>query len=288
MAWKFYESDGSLIGGTGRGWHIYGPDGSIIGGGGTPGSLEVAEIDGNPDVSDVTRIEVTNGTLTDNGGGQVTLTIGGGSNHDMLDGSVHQDSVADAVSQGSLIYGNATPKWDELVIGSEGQVLASISGVPAWSNSWTLVEARNPITGANVQDFNGLTAYSEVLVIARAITFGSNDNFAIRVSTDNGSSFFTTSGDYQDLGQAGTENASTGVGFHSTAATAARTGHIHIFPFNISSAVKMIIRSAITPGTSVSTGSLFVASSTALNAIRVYSTGANNFTAGTIYVFGKR
>lgn len=38
--------------------------------------------------------------------------------HAMLDGSVHTDSVADAVTRGSLIYGNSTPKWDELVIGT--------------------------------------------------------------------------------------------------------------------------------------------------------------------------
>lgn len=41
-------------------------------------SLRVKEIDGSPDVSPVTEIQVTNGTLTDNGGGSVTLTITGG------------------------------------------------------------------------------------------------------------------------------------------------------------------------------------------------------------------
>lgn len=45
--------------------------------------------------------------------------------HAMLDGSVHSDSVADAVTRGSIIYGNATPKWDELVVGGADTFLGS-------------------------------------------------------------------------------------------------------------------------------------------------------------------
>ena len=41
------------------------------------GSLEVKEIDGAPDVTGVSIIQVTNGTLTDNGGGNVTIATGG-------------------------------------------------------------------------------------------------------------------------------------------------------------------------------------------------------------------
>ena len=57
---------------------------------------------------------------------------GGGANHDILDGSVHQDSVADGVTRGSLIYGNATPKWDELVIGAAGAALVSDGTDASW------------------------------------------------------------------------------------------------------------------------------------------------------------
>lgn len=40
-------------------------------------SLEVKEVDGTPDVTSVKTIRVTNGTLTDDGGGQVTISTGG-------------------------------------------------------------------------------------------------------------------------------------------------------------------------------------------------------------------
>ena len=41
-------------------------------------SLTVKEADNNPNVANVRTIVVSNGTLTDNGGGQVTLSTGGG------------------------------------------------------------------------------------------------------------------------------------------------------------------------------------------------------------------
>lgn len=41
-------------------------------------SLTVKEVDGTPSVSSVETIRVSNGTLTDDGSGQVTITIGGG------------------------------------------------------------------------------------------------------------------------------------------------------------------------------------------------------------------
>ena len=47
-----------------------------IGGGG--GSLEVKEADGAPDVTNVSLIIVSNGKLTDNGGGSVSLDLSGG------------------------------------------------------------------------------------------------------------------------------------------------------------------------------------------------------------------
>lgn len=43
------------------------------------GSIELKEVDGAPDVTGVSKIVVSNGSLTDNGAGQVTLVTGGGS-----------------------------------------------------------------------------------------------------------------------------------------------------------------------------------------------------------------
>ena len=90
--------------------------------------------------------DLTTGALKQ-GGTQVLLVGDAATTHALLDGSVHSDSVADAVTRGSLVYGNSTPKWDELTIGaadtflgSDGtdasyrtaaQVMASLSGEAA-------------------------------------------------------------------------------------------------------------------------------------------------------------
>lgn len=55
--------------------------------------------------------------------------------HAILDGSVHTDSVADAVTRGSIIYGNSTPAWDELVAGAAGTFLASDGTDVAWNGT---------------------------------------------------------------------------------------------------------------------------------------------------------
>lgn len=52
---------------------------NIYGGNNTgKAGLEITEADGTPDIKGVSKIVVSNGTLTDDGQGQVTLTTGGG------------------------------------------------------------------------------------------------------------------------------------------------------------------------------------------------------------------
>lgn len=58
--------------------------------------------------------------------------VGAIGNHTLLNGSEHTDTVADGATTGSLVYGNATPKWDELVVGDSDDILAVNGGVPAW------------------------------------------------------------------------------------------------------------------------------------------------------------
>jgi len=55
--------------------------------------------------------------------------------HDLLS-ATHTDTVINAVTRGSLVYGNATPAWDELVIGTAHQLLKVNAGGtdPAWAS----------------------------------------------------------------------------------------------------------------------------------------------------------
>jgi hypothetical protein len=94
--------------------------------------------------------------LTD--GGATTLHSHAGSGtHTILDGSVHSDSVAQGVSRGSLIYGNATPKWDELVVGSAGAFLRNDGTDAMWS---TLI-LPNAITLNNIVFGSATNTYGQ-------------------------------------------------------------------------------------------------------------------------------
>ena len=54
--------------------------------------------------------------------------------HTLLDGDVHTDTVINTPTRGSLIYGNTTPKWDELTICStDGSQLTSTGTDVTWS-----------------------------------------------------------------------------------------------------------------------------------------------------------
>lgn len=93
---------------------------------------------------------------------------GSGGAHAILDGSTHSDSVAQGVTAGSLIYGNATPKWDELVIGTAGQVLTVSGGLPAWaaaaSSGYSEIQ----------EEGSALTARTKLNFIGAAITAADN------------------------------------------------------------------------------------------------------------------
>lgn len=69
-------------------------------------------------------------------GGEVTVTA-----HALLDGTVNNDTVANAPTRGSLIKGNATPKWDELVLGADNSVLASDGSDLAYETLASLIKA---------------------------------------------------------------------------------------------------------------------------------------------------
>ena len=71
------------------------------------------------------------------------LGTGAASTNALLDGANHTDTVAQGVTRGSLIYGNSTPKWDELVIGASGRVLRS-DGTDA---AWAQVNLTTDVTG---------------------------------------------------------------------------------------------------------------------------------------------
>jgi hypothetical protein len=79
--------------------------------------------------------------------GAWTVPPGGGSNHNLLDGSVHPDTLADTVTDGDIIIGNVTPKWSSLAISVPAANVLNVLSVAFGElrASWkALFDATNP------------------------------------------------------------------------------------------------------------------------------------------------
>ena len=151
---------------------------------------------------------------------------------------------------------------------------------PPGLSPWEFITSQI-VAGATNYDFTNLGGYSEILVLIDGVTRSGAVVSQLRVSTDNGATFLSTSGDYITISTAGVETNLTGVAFFTTAATAARSGWITIMGFNQSVAPKV----ALAPANP--SPAYFIPTTTAFNAVRV-TVSAGTQDAGTIYVYGRK
>lgn len=187
-------------------------------------------------------------------------------------------------TSGDVIYGGASGVPTRLAAGSNGQVLALAAGVPAWIAPTTPWEAVGSWTYsadvANV-DFTNLGAYSELMVVGTDISVSASGVRAMQVSVNNGSSFYSTSGDYVAMAATGIPTNFGWVECHDTASAAVRSFIVRMEMCSITSTHKVFTK---TSGLKVK----FIASTSPINAIRLYSTAGANLQSGTIHVYGKR
>jgi hypothetical protein len=146
------------------------------------------------------------------------------------------------------------------------------------SDGWTLINSWTHSGDVAEVDFTDI-AHDEVRVIARGITKGTTGTLNVRVSSNNGSSFKTASGDYVAIAADGQETALTGVPIHTTNATAARSGAGTLSGLR-NNQHKMFRADNAATFNVVTTTSI-------INAIRVYPSGGGDITAGSIIVLGR-
>ena len=96
------------------------------------GGLTVKDVDGNPSVSNVNTINVTNGTLTDNGGGNITLVVTG----------IPGGGTVTSVATGTGLTGGTITATGTLALADTGV----IAGV--YTSSDITVDAQGRITAA--------------------------------------------------------------------------------------------------------------------------------------------
>ncbi|MCK5476186.1 MAG: hypothetical protein KAI71_06435 [Candidatus Pacebacteria bacterium] len=103
--------------------------------------------------------------------------------HPLLGVTAHSDTVNQTVSQGSLVFGNATPAWDELVIGGNGAILRSDGTDVSWSTA----------SYPNTTTINQLL-FSSAANTVTGVTAGTTGQFLVASATGV-PTFVTASGD---------------------------------------------------------------------------------------------
>jgi hypothetical protein len=107
-------------------------------------------------------------------------------NHNLLNGSEHPDTVTQAVSRGSLIYGNSTPLWDELVIGGAGTVLTSNGTDVSWSSNVVLAAGgaiRTSLVATNTLLFQAYDTDGVSYTTFATLTAGTTPTFNLNAAT---------------------------------------------------------------------------------------------------------
>ena len=143
------------------------------------------------------------------------------------------------------------------------------------AGSWTYS------SGVATVEFLNLDAYSQLVFFHRSLTMGVNGVPRLRVSTDNGSTWKTASGEYSYWNSAGTVTNDVGVFSPGTGWTAeAKSGGATIVGWN--SAVPKLVTVTRTdfPEWSINI-------SAACNALQIMPANGGNWTGGSMYLFGQ-
>lgn len=159
-----------------------------------------------------------------------------------------------------------------------GEVDVTIPG--GGSAGWTLAGSVTILTPVANVDVTGLGSANEILVLVGRLSGVATSASAIRqilLSTNNGASFFTASGDYRQMNAAGTLTNLTAASNHAAATALARSIFCHIINSKVN-APKICYTANGTVW--------FVADDVnPVNAIRVNATAGANLTSGEILVF---
>lgn len=163
---------------------------------------------------------------------------------------------------------------------------ASINTTGSQSGAHSAQLAASWVWSTNVASvaFTGLAGATEIMIYAHGVAVSVSGAATVQASTNNGSSYFTTSGDYVAISQAGTAANTIGATLWGTNATAARYGSIVIKNPDVSGVPKQMhsFPSDATP-LRVFYADLF----NAINAIQVVGSAGGNVTAGRLYVYVK-
>lgn len=213
-------------------------------------------------------------------------------------GSAVLDGIT--ATQGAILYRGAS-EWEALAPGTSGKFLKTQGAAanPLWDTpaggggggAFELAGTNHTSTGIWDQsvdgslasvEFDNLDNYSEIQVILAGVSASASGVRRMEVSDDNGSSFFTTSGDYNFVSSAGAPTDDTLITLIDAASAAARWAAFTIFQWN-QARLKYCQN---TLSTTFTRQFIKNNAAVALNSIRVYN-DSGTLNGGVIYCYGR-
>lgn len=169
--------------------------------------------------------------------------------------------------------------------GTTGQLLAKASNADndtEWvdassGSSWAFVSSFTWSTNVTSIPFTGLGTYNEIAVVIKNMTTAGSATRKIQVSTDGGSTYLTTSGDYISVSASGAETNDTGMALISSGSTASRSCFC-VISANISGHKKF----------AYSNNTWFhIETTSVIDALKVIASDGGNITGGVVSIFGR-
>lgn len=182
-----------------------------------------------------------------------------------------------AVTAGT--YGDATNS-PQITVDQKGRI-TSVVDVPISAGgglAWTQVSTTTISSGTASVTQNNLGSYDELLIIFSAVTASGAFSRRLRVSTDNGSTYLSTSADYTEItgGTGGTGTSTSLLGSNANAGS--RSGYWWFLNPTSTFNPKFVL-SSMAAGSFVNTGS-------AIDAVE-FSNVSGTLSAGTFTVYGR-
>lgn len=183
------------------------------------------------------------------------------------------------------IYYVRNPATDTFELSATvGGASINTTGIQSGTHSAQLAASWVWSTNVTEVNFTGFAGSSEILVVAYGVAVSVLGAAMIQVSTNNGSSHYTTSGDYLAIDSAGTAVNTIGATLWGTNTTSARYGQVLMHNPDIPGVPKMM--NSFLPSTTPLR--IFVADLwNDIDAFRVVGSGGGNITAGRLYVYKK-
>ncbi len=228
-------------------------------------------------VANAARITALEGTEIGGTAGQITPLPA-----PLSAGNITLELANTAATPGT--YGDAT-NVPQITVDQKGRITGVVSvpitggggGGGGGGSCWELVATRTIAAGTTTEDITGLGDYDDLLVILEGSTSSSSQSRGMRVSTDSGATFLSTSGDYQSVAESGSQGSPT-IMSAGTATTAARTCWWWLTNKNSTDDPKIVRTN--------DSSSFLIRTALPIDAVQLRNGTVGTLSSGTVYVFG--